>query len=639
MATGQQYAVETIHPKTRRPYWWRDGVCPADIGADKLTQVTAEQVDAFFENIKRLLVELYDCEVVSDTGTARPAPESTGSGRGGLLAPSIEAVKAALAAVPNETDHDEWLKVCAYVKGATGGSEEGFELFDEWSATWEGGADPGDARAKWDSVRPPWKTGWPQLARWASEASNGRFSGAVFEFEAVGDALPGQNTEGDIFGPDPIDQMLKDYVWVRNPGCAVELATRDFLTREPFNVELKHIGAPHEAKKCAWAVFNNHPGQVRARGVTYMPFGKDILETDGGALVNLWRAPALRRFGQGVDDAAVEPWLALVRHLVPDRREREILLDWMAWVVQHQDRKPGWAVLMKSRVHGVGKGFLVRPLKYAVGRENTYEVREDDLSSPYTHWANRKKLVIVEEIAGLERKAMMQKLKSYLSSPPETITINEKNIRQFVLPNLFAAIFFTNKPDALQIEATDRRFFVIDADVPKREAAFYGQLKDWLDADGEALVAQWLSERNVAAFGETAVYEAPGTDAKETARRAALSLLDEWVLSSIEDEAAPFDVDLVAAADIQRQVPKAMYSRGVAPTIQRITNAMYEAGCRPLGKLRLGKPLPSTGTDRVALMSVRRHEMLAGCTPEKLRDLFWEMRDKAETGRLRGEFG
>lgn len=122
LGDGQQYVVEGTHPKTRQPYLWRDGRSPAVVGEAGLTRVTADQVEAFLERVTWLVENLWDGEILAASGLGAGA---TGSGvfQGNLQAPSLAAVRQALAAIPNDLDYEDWFRVMAMTKAATEGLE------------------------------------------------------------------------------------------------------------------------------------------------------------------------------------------------------------------------------------------------------------------------------------------------------------------------------------------------------------------------------------------------------------------------------------------------------------------------------------------------------------------------------------
>jgi hypothetical protein len=133
---------------------------------------------------------------------AAKRPRSNGSDqRNGRASPPqapIEDIAAALEAIPNPYpdwdatgNWEEWNKIGMAVWRASAASEEGFALFDQWSAKWSEKYDPDDTRFRWDHYHrsPPDQLGAGTLFRLAAEFQPGWLSPAQCEIKRLA-ALP-----------------------------------------------------------------------------------------------------------------------------------------------------------------------------------------------------------------------------------------------------------------------------------------------------------------------------------------------------------------------------------------------------------------------------------------------------------------
>lgn len=172
LASGQQYVLEGIHPKTGKPYFWRDDYSLANSCPASLAVVDGPAIDAFFDSLEGLL-KLYGYEVVTRSAYSG----DTQVYQAGLLAPSLGAIERALTAIENNVDYDTWLKIGAAAKAAAGPEDEAeaFELWLTWSLTY-GDNTPEQVQAKWHSLHPPYKVGWDYLQRFATEEGDGTFT-------------------------------------------------------------------------------------------------------------------------------------------------------------------------------------------------------------------------------------------------------------------------------------------------------------------------------------------------------------------------------------------------------------------------------------------------------------------------------
>jgi putative DNA primase/helicase len=154
LGDGQQYVVEGIHPKTQRPYTW-------DREPTSLTPVTREKIEAFLDALRTTL------KARGYTVLGEERRRSRGTNTEPDRAPSLELVREAVRAIPNEdqyTSRDEWLRIIMAIKGACEGTdfeEHGEELAQEWSTKWPGGNDPEYVATTYRENRP--KSGWHTL--------------------------------------------------------------------------------------------------------------------------------------------------------------------------------------------------------------------------------------------------------------------------------------------------------------------------------------------------------------------------------------------------------------------------------------------------------------------------------------------
>lgn len=628
LASGQQYVVEGIHPKTGSPYFWRDGRSPVQVGASGLTPITPAQLDLFYERLEGLL-ELFGYEVVSKS--ALNGGEG-GVWQQGLLAPSVDAVRRAIAALPNEVDYDTWLKIGAAIKSSCGPDhgDDAFDIWSEWSLQWPENT-PEVVEAKWLSLEPPFKVGWDFLASFATDEGDGTFHAVHEDFDAVAPTpLPGEESKGPLVSPK-VQALFDRYVWVERLERACDLRTGELLNRNQFNVRNSHIGPPTSNTECAWAVLISNPRRLQAvKAVTYRP-GGELFVTENlpglvGPCVNRWRDPCVD-LPASATDADVQTWLDHVAFVIPDERERSITLDWLAWVAQNPGEKPNWSLVIGSTAEGMGKDLMLDPVRVALGPVNVREVGPEDLASANSDYLENTRLLIVEEMEMAERKAMMNRLKPLVAAPPYTLRVNIKFQPQFEIPNLLAVIFFTNMDNALALSRQGRRYFVTWNDGDPKPDTYYTGLAAWFAAGGAAKAARWLLQRDVSGFN--AKGRAPDTAAKEAMQRASRSVLEEWLETSVEDETGAFATDIVALEDVWCRLPD--YAVGRArPTMQRLASAMKRAGCKNLGRVRLGKPLTTTENDRATLWAVRRADMVVGLEPKKLVELYWQQRARAE---------
>jgi len=207
LGEGQQYLVHGIHANTLRPYQWLD----APPAAADLTPITAEKVNALFLAIKAHYEGMGF--KVRREGNGSKQDRGGALDQSALRAPSLDAVRMAVAAIPNNDafkERDAWVKMGYAIRAAVGDAlEDGLEIFAEWSDRWEGGTnEPEYVVQNWrrmDSKK--FSIGWP----WIAEKARGfGYNDAQDDFtadpNAVAPAVPPT--------PPPAGPMRMSDVWL-----------------------------------------------------------------------------------------------------------------------------------------------------------------------------------------------------------------------------------------------------------------------------------------------------------------------------------------------------------------------------------------------------------------------------------------
>jgi len=161
---------------------------------------------------------------------------------------------------------------------------------------------------------------------------------------------------------------------------------------------------------------------------------------------------------------------ALTRHLaniIAEPEHQRTLLDWFAYNVQNPGKKIMWAPLIGGG-QGIGKTLLLHIMSAALGESNVYAMDGSSLFSSYNEWAQGHQLIAVEEVRvhSKSRYMAMDKLKPLITN--RTVEITQKYQDNRCVPNTTNYIFFSNAHDALAIDDSNRRYFVIQSPLQTR---------------------------------------------------------------------------------------------------------------------------------------------------------------------------
>ena len=268
-----------------------------------------------------------------------------------------------------------------------------------------------------------------------------------------------------------------------------------------------------------------------------MPPGALIHEPGRTVVNNYWPITVPRKVGD------ITPFTNHVRLLIPDDRDREIALSYMASLVQNKGKKFQWAILIQG-VQGNGKTMLARCVSEAVGNTFTFWPDAAGLESDFNGWLENIIFVGVEEIKVAEHQAkMIEKLKVMITGGQ--MQVQRKGIDQASKDICANFIFTTNYKNALPLDENDRRFCVFYTphqhvsdmvrDRIDKSTDYFPNLYDWLRADGYAIVSEFLHTYPINPEFDPAgrCQRAPDTTSTKMAITESASRIEQEILEAI----------------------------------------------------------------------------------------------------------
>jgi Family of unknown function (DUF5906) len=355
-----------------------------------------------------------------------------------------------------------------------------------------------------------------------------------------------------------------------------------------------------------------------ADGMVFWPGGGAIVTHNNGRYANRWRECVLGRElasrGPPIETWMVKPWLDLVKHVLGNEGGRFVVrvLDWMALIVAEPGLKPGWHVVVHG-AQGIGKDLLMLPVVFAVGMDNVRTVSARGLHGDFNPYAE-KRLVLVNELkqtsagtaTGRDQYTM---LKTMTENTSPTVSVNQKNLREYQARNVAAFYVTSNEPDALALDDDDRRFVVAGSTAVKLPGDAYARLVAWLggpDGHGTETVAAWLRQRW--ARLSAARRDALSGNAFSSASKREMILdadpVRAWMHEQIEDGTWP---DLMTGRDIDERFQQAVRVRALrwAPKAASWGRLLRGLGG---GKVYGGEPVRLPGGARKRVWAVREPE-------------------------------
>lgn len=346
--------------------------------------------------------------------------------------------------------------------------------------------------------------------------------------------------------------LFKDWVYVEALSCYYDLSRG--VDVSPSALKVRFDG--HEVIKESGldaVKFASHSHVPIVRDIMFHPGQTQIFNYQGLNMVNTFKSlnldiPDTLSAEQQLGVDSFERHLAF---LLPNEKDRVIVRDWMAYVVQNPGKRVSWAIVVKG-VHGDGKTYLSRVMEAVTGSVN--QVAGSSFGGQFNSWAQGALVVAVEEIrvSGDKKYEALDRMKPLISN--SSIPIEEKGRDVRTIPNFSSYMLFTNHADALPIAESERRYCVFETPFTSRaqlyqafggadqSAAYYDALFDSLNAHPEALAYHLLNHVVSPSFKPSS--QAPETSARTRMIEATVSSAQEALESAIETHAC----DIVSAA-------------------------------------------------------------------------------------------
>lgn len=222
----------------------------------------------------------------------------------------------------------------------------------------------------------------------------------------------------------------------------------------------------------------------------------------GQVNLNSWKEPSYRR--QVLSQPWGGPFVMLFQQMMPRDAERNRVLDWLAWCLKNEGKKPNWAIMLYSQAKGTGKSTVCNIATRLFGEENT--ARQNNLekvAGKFNGPILTSKLIISEEVELRPGSEAGNKIKTLIT---EASTTTERKGRDVERIRLRSCFLLTSNHLPTWIEAGERRFYVVDvghdghASGPKAAQftkIIRGVEKALEDDEKVAAFYSWLMEREL----------------------------------------------------------------------------------------------------------------------------------------------
>jgi hypothetical protein len=256
----------------------------------------------------------------------------------------------------------------------------------------------------------------------------------------------------------------------------------------------------------------------------------------------------------------VTPFLNHLEKVLPNERDRRILLSYMAALVQNPGKKFQWAPLIQGE-EGNGKTFFTHCLENAVGSNYTHYPQANDLDNKFNAWMVDKLLIAIEDLhVPGHRSDIIEALKPMITGT--RAPIQGKGVDQVTMTVCANFIFNSNHRGALGSAVKGRRYCVFYTAQQKPEhiardgmdGSYFPELYGWALRGGYAFVTDYLHNYEIAEEFNPAgnCVRAPQTSTYDEVITEALGVVEQEVLAAVMADRPGFVAPWISSHALDR---------------------------------------------------------------------------------------
>lgn len=320
---------------------------------------------------------------------------------------------------------------------------------------------------------------------------------------------------------DDIKRFLCDWCYVGSTDLVYNLDTGVKLKPQSFSKRLSTPGLilPMFQDLC------DNDFLKRVDNFQFDPTKEQIFEMDRIIYANTHRLPEIFPYpGNGI-----KPILKHFKSLIPDQYERDIFLDYIAYLVQCPGMKIRWMPIIKGG-KGIGKSlisdYIIMPI---IGFSNFNKVSNKLVKSDFNDWQMNKLLIVFEELdfggTYAQRLSLTESIKAFITD--RILSSNPKGTVADAMYNKANCLGFTNVDQALVITDDERRFMMIKSLLLPKSKKYFERLTSFCESHIPEMYYYFL-ERDLSDFDPST---APATDYTTEIKKMSLtwpgSIVDE----------------------------------------------------------------------------------------------------------------
>lgn len=273
----------------------------------------------------------------------------------------------------------------------------------------------------------------------------------------------------------------------------------------------------------------------------------------------------------------VTPLLEHFAYLLDEEYEQDILLDFIAYNVQHPGRKIRWMPIVKGG-KGIGKTFVADIIiRNVLGRKNVNAVEAQNVfnDEKAQGWKISHSFVVFNEMdcgSDTNKKKFADMMKTFITD--DYLSVRDLFVPQRDYQNLTNALGFTNESDSLIITEDERRYCMMESFAIKKPHEYYSNLKNWVESHIPQML-HFFRTRDLSDFNPNTVPETEYTkEIKESSKPWIRTILEE----GLEEASWPFNMSVTTFNMIESYVSNNAPSYSSDWELKKLTSELKHLG-------------------------------------------------------------
>ena len=313
------------------------------------------------------------------------------------------------------------------------------------------------------------------------------------------------------------------------------------------------------------------------------------------------------------------PFLDFLARLLPNERDRTILLSYMAAVLQNPGAKfQWWPVLQGTR--GNGKTLILRVMSHGIGHRYTHLANVAKMArggANFNAWVQGNLFVGLEEVYVANRRDFLEEFKPYVTN--DRLPYEKKGVDETTGDNRCNGLALTNHRNGVPIDDDERRYAIfftaqqtkMDLIRDGMDGSYFPDLYDWLEGRrafahlgpkyGYSVVNDYLRKFAVTEhFWMTLFSHAPTTSSTMDAREESRGFAEQEIKEAIEQQRPGFAGGWVSSIQVDSLLERI---RAKVPRTDRrkMMNSLgfdYHPNLGPDGRVHISV-MPDNGRPRL----------------------------------------